>query len=407
MKVLPILLFSVLSLVSVFAVEPVVTSVKVKPQRPWNIDDITISYSNAPADGSCGILLSASNTVDNVMLPMKTIYDPETYETNHWFSIAGSGTKKLVWNAVKDLPRYFKIKDAAILAKIVPMPPEYYVVDLAGGANAASYPVTKLLTEPEGGFNTDEYKTTKLVLRRIWPNRFWIGDNQHGGKSYENITLTNSFYIGIFEMTQKQWELVMGENPSSYTGDMRPVENVSYDAIRGSIMGACWPTNSLVDANSFLGKLQSRTGISFDLPTETQWEFACRAESESDYNSFMNYTSMNSDTNMLEVGRYYYNNNDGKGGFSQHTVVGSYMPNYWGLYDMHGNVYEWCLDWFGEQEGNKIDPLGPTSGVHRVLRGGSWFCPAFLCTSAYRYKAKPSDEDGNSGFRVVFRATDD
>ena len=145
--------------------------------------------------------------------------------------------------------------------------PLYMVVDLSAGSNATSYPVSYLAEPPKEGFNTDEYKTAKLVLRRIKSGSFKMGED--GG----DVTLTNPFYCGIFQVTQKQYMLVMGTNPSKYTGDKRPVECVSYDMIRGKSNGALWPLCSAVDV-SFMGKLRARTGLDFDLPTEAQWEFA-------------------------------------------------------------------------------------------------------------------------------------
>ncbi|MBO7448595.1 SUMF1/EgtB/PvdO family nonheme iron enzyme, partial [bacterium] len=128
-------------------------------------------------------------------------------------------------------------------------------------------------------------------------------------------------------MTQKQYELVTGSTPSEHQGNARPVERVSYNMLRGTDKGAGWPANNEVDEDSFFGILRDKTGLSFDLPTEAQWEFACRAETTTALNSGKNLTGTNEDANMNEVGRYSYNQNDGKGGYSQHTTVGSYLPN--------------------------------------------------------------------------------
>ena len=265
--------------------------------------------------------------------------------------------------------------------------PLYCVIDLSAGANASSYPVSYLSDVPDGGW-TDEYKTTKLVLRRIWPGSFLM-------RGQFNVTLTKSFYCGVFEVTQKQYTLVMGTNPSSYKGDLRPVDSISYDMIRGTTNGAKWPSSSAVDASSFMGKLRSRTGLDFDLPTDAQWEYACRAGTTSNYNN-----GGNTEDDLKQLGRYSANQSDGKGGYSEHTTVGSYQPNAWGLYDMHGNVWEWCLDWSWDMSDNLIDPKGASSGTRRRRHGGSWSEDATYSTAARVYNTVPSQNYVVCGFRL-------
>lgn len=260
----------------------------------------------------------------------------------------------------------------------------YCVVNLSGGTNALSYPVTYMDAPSSSWFNTSAYKTTMLVLRRIDAGTF----NMNG--SYP-VTLTKPFYIGLFEVTQKQWELVTGGNRSAHTGDMRPVDQVSYDEIRGSSVGTNWPAGNAVDASSFVGKLRAKTGLEFDLPTEAQWEYACRAGTTSSYN---NGGSTTNDLNKL--GRYL-----GNGGYAnKHAAVGSYQPNAWGLYDMHGNVWEWCLDWYGSLAAG-TDPKGPSSGSARVRRGGGWRYDDYACTSSFRNFWYMSMSAGSVGFRLV------
>jgi formylglycine-generating enzyme required for sulfatase activity len=295
---------------------------------------------------------------------------------------------------------------------------DYLVVDLSGGTNAAEYPVRyyrSLADLPGGmGVNSDAYKTTNMVFRRIPAGTFtmgspvgelgresvyvWADETQH------QVTLTQPFYIGVFEVTQKQWERVMGTWSSYFTNtscrDSRPVEKVSYDMIRGASVGTNWPANSAVDDDSFMGRLRARTSKAFDLPTESQWEYACRAGTGTALISGKNLTGEGGCPNMAAVGRFWFNGPNTYG-YSQSVdtsggtaKVGSYLPNAWGLYDVHGNVLEWCLDWFPGYEGS-----------YRVLRGGSWISYAFRCRVAYRYSLGPGDPIVEEGPVFTYEVT--
>ena len=178
------------------------------------------------------------------------------------------------------------------------------------------------------------------------------------------------------------------------------METVAWNTIRGDSDIYNWPSNRTVDAASFMGIIQQKTRLGLDLPTEAQWEYACRAGTTSKYN---NGGSTTNDLNVL--GRYSENRNDGKGGYSEHTAVGSYLPNAWGFYDMHGNVWEWCLDWRGSLS-NGADPEGPVSGSARVIRGGSWFNGAGNCPSYGRNSMNPLNDNMcvYHGFRLACSA---
>ena len=313
------------------------------------------------------------------------------------------------------------------------MPPatdgDYLVVDLSGGPSASSYPVSYLSAVPGDGW-TDEYKTFKLVLRKVQAGTFTMGSpagelGHESGETQHAVTLTQGFFVGVFAVTQRQWELVMGNMPSFFNNATcyatRPVEQVSYFDIRENPANsddpaADWPMNSTVHADSFMGKLRAKTGMaSFDLPTEAQWEYACRAGASTALNSGYDLTDMQSDRRMDLLGRYGGNCILGSG-FSQSCstdsgtdAVGSFLANAWGLYDMHGNVYEWCLDWYGIYPGSGSDPKGAPAGSVRVLRGGNWICAARYCRSAFRFYASPTSRDVSSrgfpgfggGFRVA------
>jgi formylglycine-generating enzyme required for sulfatase activity len=302
--------------------------------------------------------------------------------------------------------------------RVVATSGEYLAVDLSGGPEAASYPVTyyQTLADVPGGPNSDSYKTAKLLMRLIPKGVFTMGSptSELGRASDETqhlVTLTKDYYIGVFEVTQAQWERVMGTWPSYFNNttyrDSRPVELVSYVDIRGASAGAGWPANNNVDADSFMGRLRAKTGLStMDLPTESQWEYACRAGTGTALSSGYNLTSTGSDPRMSEVGRYYYNH---PGGYSSSSSVsttggtakaGSYLPNAWGLYDMHGNVWEWCLDWYGTYPGTVTDPAGAASGSDRVRRVGGCDAGARYCRSANRRGRNPSLREFYLGLRL-------
>ena len=257
-------------------------------------------------------------------------------------------------------------------------------------------------------FLSDEkFKTTEMWFRRIEPGTFIMGSAEDeigrcGDFPQHAVTLTKPFYIGVFQVTQKQYELITGENPSIFKGDTRPVESVSYETIRGKEKGSSWPKSNEVDQKSFLGILRLKTKINFDLPTEAQWEYACRAGTQTALNNGKNLTDEWQCPNMAEVGRYGGNTFYDKGGYQYLATVGSYHPNSWGLYDMHGNVWEWCLDWYDTFNGPpNSDPKGAMTGIERVCRGGSWTSYADFCRSGCRSASAPDCADCNHGFRVV------
>ena len=270
----------------------------------------------------------------------------------------------------------------------------YCVIDLSGGPNVPQWPVSYLSAVPAGGW-TDTYKTTKLVLRRIEAGTFIMG----GDQTDENhrVTLTKPFYMGVFEVTQIQWELVMGAWPDDIVtfssfgcGDVYPAYSVSYDDIRGASLGAQWPASAAVDASSFLGRLRAKTGLEFDLPTEAQWEYACRAGTTTSY-----YWG----DAMDDAYAWYYDNSVSNSGTKLH-LVGTKLPNVWGLYDMSGNLEEWCRDWYGTLAYG-TEANGSASGSYRVVRGGSLGNDSDCCTSSYRVYGDPSYRGNDCGFRLV------
>ena len=265
---------------------------------------------------------------------------------------------------------------------------KYLVIDLSDAALTNECQISSLDAEPEGGW-PNECKTSKLVMRRIEPGTFMMGHSDFWRNYPSNrVTLTRPFYIGVFEVTQKQWEFVMGSAPEGYggytRGDSLPVACVSYDMIRGKTKGSKWPDSRDVDGDSFIGRLREYTGLSFDLPTEAQWEYSCRAGTETDfsYGKRPNTAYMNSLSPRARP-------------------VGERKPNLWGLYDMHGNVSEWALDWFAKQVPSGKDPVGSSSGSYRVHRGGHRGQDYYGCSVAQRYLFDPGVMSPDTGLRLA------
>ncbi len=323
---------------------------------------------------------------------------------------SGSG-KSIVWDGGADASGLFLVNATFSIAAVSGggiSSGDYLVVDLSGGTAATSYPVSYLDAVPSGGWS-DAHKTTKLVLRRIPAGSFTMGSpsdelGRDSDETQHSVTLSDDFYMGVFELTQRQWELVMGDKPSQYKADKYPVERVSYNDIRGTSNGTDWPANGNVDATSFMGKLRQRTGLAeLDLPTEAQWEYACRAGTIRAYNdqtkndgegSDCLTSGSGTDANLEPLGVYYMNDP------GHEANVGTKQANAWGLYDMHGNVWEWCLDWYGTYPETVTDPTGATSGSYRVRRGGGWNSHARDCRSAIRGYSSPGSHYFSIGFRV-------
>lgn len=291
--------------------------------------------------------------------------------------------------------------------------PLYLAVDLRGGRTAATWPVDRVGALPAGGRWGEEFKTGRLLLRRIEAGTFAMGSpegerGRYGDETLHSVTIGRPYYIGVFEVTQRQWELAMGHRTSPAPGDTRPADCVSHASIRGARAGAAWPESGEVDADSFMGVLRAKTGLDFDLPTEAQWEYACRAGTRTALNSGRDLSDAVTCPALAEIARCPLNTRDGRGGGGQHnTGVGEYRPNAWGLHDMHGNVWEWCLDWYAPYPaGAATDPAGPAVGTTRVLRGGSWGFPARDHRSARRHGAPPGyDAYSGYGFRVACPAS--
>ncbi len=230
----------------------------------------------------------------------------------------------------------------------------------------------------------DSLSETMVWIR---PGTFTMGSpsNEKGRQTDEGpqtkVTISRGFLLSKYEVTQAQYKAVVGSNPSYSKGDIKPVEQVSWH-----------------DAVAYCAKLTGKEkaagrvpgGYEYRLPTEAEWEYACRAGTTTLF-------SFGDDESKL--GEYgWYDSNSGN---TTHSV-GEKKPNGWGLYDMHGNVWEWCQDWYGNYPGGSVtDPLGPATGSYRVLRGGGWSSLAGDCRSAYRSDFEPGSRIDCLGFRPV------
>ena len=220
----------------------------------------------------------------------------------------------------------------------------------------------------------------KMELVLIPVGSFVMGDADAlwRERPVHQVTIAKAFYLGKYEVTQQQWGAVMGNNPSHFKGPQNPVERVSWD-----------------DCQEFLAKLNEKvanTGKKFGLPTEAQWEYACRAGTTTPY-------SFGDDEALLGEFAWFEGNSNEK----THPVGGK-KPNAWGLYDMHGNVWEWCQDWGNEEyyrNSPPEDPTGPTAGPGRIVRGGGWIREPRDCRSAYRHAFEPDDRYHVLGFRLA------
>ncbi|MBR4651797.1 MAG: SUMF1/EgtB/PvdO family nonheme iron enzyme [Kiritimatiellae bacterium] len=352
-----------------------------------------------------------------------------------------TGAHAITWNPNKSWPDQVldggRIR-AVLTAWATNAPPDYMVVDLTK-ENSFCYYATS--NDVPHGVGSSIYKTDKMVFRRVpaaytsfrmgaspiamaaHPNGYEYSQTTNSPIHY--VTFTKDYYIGIYEVTQGQWAnihkrgvTVSSSNPSFFSeyanSPLRPVERVWYAHLRGSVPTYNWPSTGYdVDSDRWIGKFRSFTGVYVDLPTEAQWEFACRAGTTAEFN---NDSSVYTNIAWTGENSSAPSHTNASVNVEQTHEVGTKVPNAWGIYDMHGNVAEWCLDWYNASAADilvdAVDPKGSLQGdlswgghFNRVDRGGcyAWTGSTFrsLGNSGARYRFV-DDLQGheNIGFRL-------
>lgn len=336
--------------------------------------------------------------------------------------VLGAGRKRTIWDAAGMFPnaRLSGVK-VALAARDVTSAAEYLILDLDDYTFSYASS-TNQTTVSEGS----DSKISEIWFRRIEPATYYMGSFSNDW-SYFNpdfsskrtetrheVSITKGFYIGIFELTEAQFARIDSGTASACC---LPKTRLSYGNIRGTVAGATWPlkTDRRVDPDSFLGRLRAKAGNSviIDVPTEGQWELSCRSKGDGTFlgdmcwNNGSPYDSADgvTDNNLDKVAWYQGNS----GGVSHE--VGLKEPNFMGLYDMHGNVWEWCIDWHdnyygltsSQLAGLTVDPVGrkPAPNIRNVRRCGSYSNTPVECRSARRNQASANTTYADYGTRLV------
>ena len=359
---------------------PVVSGLKATPVAPWGVAlDYTLTGSAETDDWVPSVSLI---TTDAAGVTTTNVATELVGDTN-----CANGAHRVYWNLSEEYVSWYMgdefltrdVTNATISVRYTV--PNYYVIDLSTGTKeGSSYSVTPLDALPRGWETNAVYKTSKLVLKRVDPGTFVMGSDQTN--EAKRATIEKPYYLGVFEVTQAQWELVASTNAidsgfiaKSAANVLNPAATtIAFSSPRGGVsFKAVHGEGDDVDSDSFLGKLNARSGKSFDLPTAAQWEYACRAGMTTAY-------SYGDAAN----GVYMWSKDNASG--KAHDV-GAKQANGWGFYDMHGNVAEWCLDYDGRK---------------RVARGGAYSRQASECKSFSSISEYQTEESAEIGFRLVW-----
>ena len=366
-------------------------------------------------------------------------------DSDVWKKVSGKSEYTIVWTPCQDWPDHVVPANGArvkLTAWALNNTPDYMVVDISAAAQPNTqryYPAVEFL--PGGILANKAYRTTMLVMKKVMAKdvTWTMGSVEESGRlaneASHQVTLTNNYYLAVFPTTRLQ-ALPMFSNwePGAFfkipeDEGMRPADHVAYNSLRNldSVSASdateyYWPRAP--KKNSPIDVIRTMSGLDFDLPSEAQWEFACRAGNVEGHwgDGSVIKISGDADENLAKLGRYKMNGGlvDGKVPSADcpltngTAVVGSYAPNDWGFYDMHGNVYEWCLDWYASAIGsyngavnvNLEHPeqlLSGAVGSERVFRGGSYAQSSKVCRSAARDKMSGSTWTISAQWPVGFR----
>ena len=319
------------------------------------------------------------------------------YADGDVYRLVATGSRSFVWNAVTSgIGAEFPSSALTVRVNAISRndPPDWMAVELSVTDTVFYYPSKECVPD---GISNDVYKTERLLLKRLHAagKRWDMGKTGNARNPLHKVTLTNDYYIGVYEVTCAQCSrsLNMLWSQNSYPFKSYPDSRmfpatsiISYTFLRGE---SNWPDDGhAVDADSFLGKLRARTGVQFDIPTEAEWEFACRGGASDDHYANFNDISWNS------------SNADGR-----LHAVGTKVPNAYDLYDMEGNAWEWVLDQYQSSLGadEVVEPVGTQSGSGRQLRGGSYDRGTDVSGAYYRITGalQGGYKNASYGFRLT------
>ena len=380
------------------------------------------SVQRWPWDGKVDIdyTLTATSNKTTPVFSVKFFCKPESGEpfelTNlegEGFTgiILGDGAKRTTWDAAAQLGTDVDSKNYQIGVYAEDVTDEATYLTL----NLSTYKMTYGTAGPSTASGASS-KYAELWFRRVEAGSFVMGSASseagrnagHTGNDYEylhTVTISKTFYVGVFELTEGQYDRI---NSNTSGTSCMPKDTLTYNALRGTSYGATWPnkTDHRVDSTSFFGKLRAKTGygLTFDLPTDAQWEMACRDKGTSDRTTdgFWGSSRWNNgvvfDSNFSGAGDVAWYKGNASGASHEVGLKGASSI---GTYDMHGNLVEWCLDWFTENVSSyTTDPVGPTSSSYRVLHSGNYGGEGGNIRSANRMRFAPTMEHAVIGCRV-------